>query len=350
MPPATVRVEPGALEAFVREVFTSAGLAAADAATVADILVWANLRGVDSHGVLRVPRYLQFIDLGLARIEAEMRITIDTPSTFVLEADRAFGPVALDRAMKLAIDKARVTGLCWGLVRNTTHCGAVGYYALQAARADMAGIVFSTSIPNMAYHGARMPGVATSPIAIAVPGQDHAPVMLDMATAIAAVGKLAQARNAGLSIPEGWALTAAGEPTTDPKQAVIPMPLGGPKGAGLALMFECLTSLFVGNPLIEQELTGPEGVRRHSQNAAVIAIDIAPFIDPATYRANVDRMIAAIKTLPRAEGTDEILVPGERGDRVLVERHRDGIPLPPGTWRGLGEVAQRFAIDPPPTL
>jgi ureidoglycolate dehydrogenase (NAD+) len=296
-----------------------------------------------------VPRYLQFIDLGFARPDAEMHIVSDAPSTFVLEADRAFGPVALDRGMKRAIDKARTAGICWGLVRNTTHCGAVGYYALQAARADMVGIVMSTSIPNMAYHGARKPGVATSPIAIAVPGADHAPIMLDMATAIAAVGKLVQARNAGTSIPEDWALTAAGEPTTDPNQAAIPMPLGGPKGAGLALMFECLTSLLVGNPLIEQELTGPEGVRRHNQNAAVIALDIAPFIDPAIYRASVDRMVAALKTLPRAAGTDEILVPGERGDRVLIERrhvesHQPAPPPGDGVYSAAARWATRSSI------
>lgn len=171
-----------------------------------------------------------------------------------------------------------------------------------------------------------------------------------MATAIASFGKLAQARHAGATLPEGWALTGAGDPTTDPGQAAIPMPLGGPKGAGLALMFECLTGLLVGNPLVEAELTGAEGVRRHNQNGLLLAIDIAAFIDVETYGASLDRMVELIKALPKAPGTDEILVPGERGDRVLVERSRDGIPIAPGTWRALTEAADRLGVEMPESL
>ena len=169
--------------------------------------------------------------------------------------------------------------------------------------------------------------------------------MLDMATAIASFGKLAQARHAGTPLPEGWALTEAGDPTTDPGQAKIPMPLGGPKGAGLALMFECISSLLVGNPLVEAELTGVEGERRHNQNGFLLAIDIAAFIDVKNYGTSVDRMVELIKALPKATGTDEILVPGERGDRMLKERSRDGIPLTASTWRALSEAAESFGVD-----
>ena len=343
----SIRVDADALRNFAREVLIRAKLSSDHAESVADILVWANLRGVDGHGVLRLPRYLHLIELGLMNPRPEMRQIRATPASVVIEADRALGPVALGFCMARAIDKARITGIGLGLVRNTTHCGAVGYYVQQAVRENMVGIVATTSLPNMAYHGARAPGVATSPIAIGVPGGDHAPLMLDMATAIASFGKLALARHAGMPLPEGWALTGAGDPTTDPGQAKIPMPLGGPKGAGLALMFECISSLLVGNPLVEAELTGVDGERRHNQNGFLLAIDINAFIDVQSYGASVDRMVNLIKALPKASGTDEILVPGERGDRVLKERSRDGIPLTPDTWRALGEAAESFGVDRP---
>jgi ureidoglycolate dehydrogenase (NAD+) len=346
----SIRVDANALRDFTRDVLMRADMPADDAETVADILVWANLRGVDGHGVLRLPRYLYLIGIGLMNPRPEIREIRETPASVVIEADRALGPIAFGRAMARAIEKARAAGIGLGLVRNSTHAGAVGYYALQAVRADMVGIVTSTSLPNMAYHGARAAGVATSPIAIAVPGGEHAPLSLDMATAVASFGKLAQARHAGTSIPEDWALTADGAPTTDPNRAAIPMPLGGPKGAGLALMFECIASLLVGNPLVEAELTGAEGERRHNQNGMLIAIDIAQFIDVAAYGASLDRMVELIKALPKSPGTDEILVPGERGDRVLEERSRDGIPLAPGTWRALEETADRLGVDMPGTL
>ncbi len=343
----SIRVEADALREFAREVLMRADMPLDHAETVADILVWANLRGVDGHGVLRLPRYLYLIGLGLMNPRPDMREVRETPASVVIEADRALGPVALGLGMARAIDKAKTAGIGLGLVRNTTHSGAVGYYVRQAVRENMAGVVTTTSLPNMAYPGARAPGVATSPIAIGVPGGDHAPLMLDMATAIASFGKLAQARHTGATLPEGWALTGAGDPTTDPGQAAIPMPLGGPKGAGLALMFECISGLLVGNPLVEAELTGVEGERRHNQNAFLLAIDIAAFIDVETYGASVDRMVELIKALPKAPDTDEILVPGERGDRVLEERGRSGIPLAPGTWRALSEAAESLGVDMP---
>ncbi len=346
----SIRVGADALRAFARDVFIRADLPADDAEAVADILVWANLRGVDGHGVLRLPRYLYLIGIGLMNPRPKMREISETPASVVIEADRALGPIAFGLGMKRAIDKARTAGVGLGLVRNATHGGAVGYYVLQAVAENMAALVTTTSLPNMAYHGARAPGVATTPLAIGVPGGDHAPLVLDMATAIASFGKLAQARHAGGSLPAGWALTGAGDPTTDPARAAIPMPLGGPKGAGLALMFECLASLLVGNPLVEAELTGPEGERRHNQNGFLLAIDIAAFIDVETYGASLDRMVELIKALPKAPGTDEILVPGERGDRVLVERSRDGIPIAPGTWRALSEAADRLGVEMPESL
>ena len=174
--------------------------------------------------------------------------------------------------------------------------------------------------------------------------------MLDMSAAVAAAGKLMQARNAGEAIPEGWALDRDGAPTVDSDRAALPLPLGGPKGAGLALMIECLTSLMLGHPVLSPRLLGEEAGDRHRQNALVVAVDIAALIGPEIYERQVEQLAAGIKSLPRADGVDEILLPGERGDRILARRERDGIPLPPGTWRGLAAAARRFGLDLPPAL
>lgn len=340
------RIDAEGLEAFIAALFAKAGTSEADARQIAEVLVWANLRGVDSHGVLRVPGYLRRIDTGEFNPRPNIRVLTDLPAAVVIDADQAYGPVGMNRAMDLAIDKARACGIGACFVRRVTHMAAIGHYVLRAAKADMLGVVLGTSRPNMAYHGTRTAGVATSPIAIAAPGMDHAPLMLDMATAIASMGKIMLARDSGGELAPGWALDKAGSPTTDPSKAALPMPLGGPKGAGLSLMFECLTGLLVANPLIAPAI-GPEHETAHSQNAMVLAIDIAAFTDPAQYRKEVDALVAALKALPRAEGNDEILVPGERGDRVLEQRRREGIPLPAGTWARLSEDAERLGVAMP---
>lgn len=344
------RVTAAALTRFTSDVLQSVDVPPKDADKVAEVLVWANRRGVDSHGVLRLPRYLRLVEFGLMNPKPNIRKIRETPASVVIEADRALGAVGMSVGMEHAIEKAKNVGIGWALIRGSTHSGAIGYFALQAARNDMIGMAISTSLPNMVYHGSRAAGVATSPIAIAAPGDKHPPLMLDMATGVVSFGKLAQARHTGEPIPEGWALTVDGEPTTDAAEAAIPMPLAGPKGSGLALMFECLTSILVGNPLISEDISAPPRGRRHNQNGLTVAIDPAAFTDPDQYKRDIDKTVVALKSLPTAEGTDEILVPGERGDRIRVERDRDGIPLAPGTWAALLEISAEHGIDMPETM
>ena len=341
------RVSEDTLARFAAELFTAKGLPPDDAALVARVLIWANLRGVDSHGVLRIPGYIARIDNGLNNPKPAMEVTTDAPAAAVLDADRAFGQVALSQAMGIAISKASDAGIGLCLIRRTTHMGAIGYFTLDAAAEGMAGIAVAVSRPNMAYPGARGAGIATSPIAISVPGATHAPLMLDMATATASMGKIVLARDSGKPLGDGWAVDSDGNPTTDPHRATMPTALGGAKGGGLSLMFECLTSLMVGNPLVAPFLEGAPDGRPHMQNGLAIAIDIARFTDPGAYAREVDRLSAAVKTLPKATGTDEILVPGERGDRVLQERRAAGIPLAGGTWKRLEEAAAPLGIAMP---
>jgi LDH2 family malate/lactate/ureidoglycolate dehydrogenase len=341
------RVAAAALRGFTRDVFVAAGLPRAHAETVADVLVWADLRGVESHGVARIPMYLRLLDAGDLNPAPAITIRTDTLAAVVLDMDRAAGPVAMTMAAAKAIEKARDAGIGFALARATTHTAALGYYTSAIARDGMAAIAFAASVPMMAYHGARVAGVSTSPISIAVPGGDHGPLVLDMAASMISAGGLTQARRTGRAIPPGVALDATGLPTTDPAAAATPRPLGGYKGSGLSLMIECLASLLTSNPIIAGALNAGGGL--HKQNGLVLAIDVARFADPALFRAEVERLIAAVKALPREPGVAEILVPGERGDRTLEERRRNGIPLSPPTVQDLGFVADRFGVTMPAT-
>jgi LDH2 family malate/lactate/ureidoglycolate dehydrogenase len=334
------------LRTLVAATLTAVGMSDDDAKTATEAFVWANLRGVDSHGVSRVPRYLQLFDKGEANPRPQIRVERVRSATLLVDADQAPGPVALTRAMREAIAVARETGVAWATVRGTVHTGAIGYYTALAAAEGFAAIGMVAGVPNMAYHGTRGAGVATSPLSIAVPAARHAPLVLDMATAAIALGKIAQYRINGRPLPADAALTADGEPTTDPAVAKIPTPVGGAKGSGMSLAFELLTSGLADNPIVPEYHSGsPEG-RRHRQNATLIAIDVSAFMPVDAYTDIADRTIDAIKGLPAA-GEEPVMYPGERGAATFAARSRDGIPLPPKTWNELAEAAASLGVAVP---
>ncbi len=340
-----------ALQSFTKAIFSRMGLPEEDAETEAEVLVWANLRGVDSHGVQRIPLYVSSIEAGYYNPRPNIQVQKETPAVLFVEADHAMGPVVTVFTMERVIAKAREVGVGWGLIRNTTHQGAMAYYALMAAKQGMAGLAFVCNPPNTAPTGARVAGIHNSPIAIAVPGNRHNPIVLDMATSVVAQGKMQVYIDKGLPIPEGWALDSEGKPTTDPNQAAIMLPAGGYKGYGLALLFECLSSIMAGNPLLSPTLLDLENKPpRGTQNSVVVAVNIGLFTDVAGYKDNIDELAEGIKGLARQPGVEEILIPGEPEDRVHAQRQAEGIPLPEGTFARLQEVAAKLGVEMPATL
>ena len=280
---------------------------------------------------------------------AHYRIERETAATVLIEGDHAFGPVVTTFAMQQAIAKARGAGIGWAVIRNTTHQGAMGYYALMAAAEGMAGIAIVCNPPNMAPTGARAAGVHNSPISIAVPGKERPALVLDMATSVAAFGKVSLAVDKGAPIPEGWALDADGNATTDPNLARILLPAGGYKGYGLSLMFECLSSIMAGNALLAPSLLGGT-VRRGTQNSVVAAIDISAFTDLDAYRQDVDDTVRGLKALPTTPGVAQVMVPGEPELATLAEREALGIPLPAGTVQNLRAAAVELGVELPEEL
>lgn len=332
---------------FASDLFVAAGAGRALADEWAGILIWANLRGTDSHGVIRIPRYLDLLRRKTINAAPDIRIEKRAGAISILDADRAPGVIGMARAMDEAIARAREVHVGWCAARNITHAGAIGYFALQAAEAGMAGIAMSASGPIMAYYGARVAGVSTNPLAIAVPAKGRRPLVLDMSTSTVANGKLIAARDAGRAIPFGWGIDAEGRDTTDPKLVKTLTPLGGPKGSGLSLMIECLASLTVGNPLIVKALLDKTFADNPVQNGLAIAVDLSVFGDLDAFEREVDRLGDAVTGLPPADGVDEIFLPGERGHRMMAEREANGIPIARGTWDRLVAAAQPLGVTPP---
>ena len=340
-----VTVTPAAFQDFARDIFVAKGLSPEDSAALAHSFVWASLRGIDSHGIARVPRYVEMFANGIANPEATITVDDTRPGAAVVDADLAPGPIALTRAVDIAVEKAKTQGVAIVSVRNTVHTGAIGYYASLIADAGLVGIAIAAGSPMMSYQGALGKSVATSPLAIGVPaGAGRPPVLLDMATSLIAMGKIAEHKRKGLPLPEGSATTDDGTLTTDPELATTPTPLGGAKGSGLSLMFELLTSVLVTAPILTPYHAGK---KKHRQNATLIVVDPAAFGDVTEFVANVDATVDTIHALPRAEGVDQILVPGERSAAAAVARAEAGIPVGDKLWNELVALADELGVTLP---
>jgi ureidoglycolate dehydrogenase (NAD+) len=332
---------------FVRDALEGKGARPEDAATVADGLIWANLRGVDGHGVSRLPFYLRMIERGDIDVAAKPHLAQDGAATFILDGAHGFGPVAMMQAIALAAGRAAKAGVCFGLVRDTTHTGAVGRYAQWMAERGCAAMIMGAGPAFVAYHGARVPSLGTSPIAIAVPSGGA--VLLDMATSAISNGTILQARATGAALPPSSALTKDGDLTTDPNRAEILLPLGGPKGSGLGFMFEMLASVLAAAP-IQARALGPERRKSLSQNIAILAVDVAAFRPVVDFARDADALATVIKSLPRQAGVDEIRLPGERAARTEAARRKSGIPFPGRLWEELRAVALANALELPGEL
>lgn len=342
------RVAAATLEAYARDLLAAGGFAPDHAEATARMLVWANLRGVESHGVLRIPRYVEMVEQGLINPAAAIRQVAGKGAVAVLDGDKAPGAVAMNAAATRAIADARVHGVGWCVVRRITHAGAVGIYAEAIATAGLVGLVMTASKPLMIYHGARAEGVSTNPIAIAAPSNDPAqPLLFDMSTASVAAGKITAAKDAGRAIPLGWAVDAEGRETTDPAAVKAVLPMAGPKGTGLSLMIEVLASVFVGNPLLTVALrdgSEPGG------NGIAVALDPQAFGAEPGFTAGVSDLAAVIKALPVAAGAEAVLLPGERGAAERARRLAQGIPVAAGTLSRLAALATKHGVPIPPDL
>ena len=344
-----VLIDHAALRAYVAAIYRADGMAAGDADIVADILVWADLRGVESHGVERVPRYINIVQRGEMHPGASPVVEEIAGSAFRVDGRKSFGPVAMMRALEAAEPRARLNGIAMGIVANSAHTGAIGYYAEWAAKRNLAAIIIAAGMPLMAWPGTKAPSVSTSPIAIGVPGGPDGVLVFDMSTAIAASGRLRKATLDKKPIPEGWALDEHGNPATEPGKAVTSLPIGGAKGAGLSLMIELLTGVLGGTPIVGP-MARPGAKRPHSANGMVILIDIAKFRPLSDFAADVDLVVDTIKALPRFADAEPVRMPGERGNAELRRRMAEGVPLTRRLAASLAKLGEERKIAVPEAL
>lgn len=338
-------IDADALLSFARALLEGGGFHADDARQTAEMLIWANLRGADSHGVLRIPRYVEMIESGVMTSGHAPRHVAGRGAIRVLDGGKCPGAVGMNAAVASAAELAEAHGIGWCAIRATSHAGAVGYFTTQLAAKGLIGIAMTASKPLMSYVGAIGEALSTNPLSIAVPaGDGRAPVLLDMSTAAVALGKIMAAQDAGRSIPEGWAVDANGKAVTDPAKVAALLPMAGAKGSGLSMMIEILASVLAGNAVIGPVLMGE---KKGGFNGVAIAVDPSAFGPVEAFTEEVQKLSDAIHALPPAAGVDAVLLPGERGAAAARTRARDGIPLAAGTRRNLVALAGRFDVAIP---
>ena len=343
------RVQAGELRSLAARIFEGLKVSHEEAAWVAELLVRANLVGHDSHGVIRIPQYAQAIKLSLVRPGAPFEIVKESPSTALINGHGGLGQVVARRAMELAIRKAKETKISSVGAHDLYHVGRLADYTRMAAEQDLVGIMMVNgggASPIVAPFGGAAGRLATNPISIAFPTGGPVPFLLDMATSVVAEGKVRVKRHRGEPTPEGWLLDNQGHPTTDPdafyqepRGAILPLGgSAGHKGFGLAIAVEILSGILARGGYARQ------GANRFSNGTFIVVIDISAFVDPGEFRAEIDDLLAYVKSTPTAPGVEAILYPGEPEAMEQQRREREGIPLEDETWRQITGLAQELGI------
>ncbi len=316
------------LRTLVVKKLREAGMPERDAAVVAEVLVFADLRGVYSHGVMRVEHYASRIRAGGMNLAPTLRIERLKPSIGLVDAQGAAGHVmtryATDQAIRIAADQ----GMAMVGVKNNSHCGALAYYVDMALKAKMAAMVCVNTDKVVVPFGGRDAYFGTNPFAFGFPGATDS-ILLDMATSEVAWGKVLHAREKGQPIPESWAVDADGKKCSDPHRAVSLFPFGGPKGYGVAVMVEALTGLMIGGvfgPHLKKMYGDLESYRDLS--TFIMVIDPAVFGPVDGCLARTQQMIDELHAHPPAPGVERVLLPGEIERRTMDRNRRDGIPVP----------------------
>ncbi|MBT5294454.1 MAG: Ldh family oxidoreductase [Octadecabacter sp.] len=339
-----------ALHAFITRSFVACGFPEEDADTAAGLMVKADLMGQDGHGVFRLPMYIKRLRAGGLNPTPEFRCLEDRTATALIDGDNGLGHLVMHHATQLAIEKAKTTGVAWVGARHSNHAGPASLYAMMPLEHDMIGLYVAVGSANhLPPWGGTEMLLSTNPIAVAVPSAKNPPIVLDMATTVAAYGKVKTAAQRGETMPEGWMIDRQGKPLTDPTRASegFLLPIGGPKGYGLSLIFGILAGVLNG-AAFGRDVVDFNADSETTTNTGhfILALDIKAFANPDVFRADIDRVWAEVKSSPRLPGFDDIRLPGERLDRVTQERTANGIPLAGALRAQLDDMAASLGIDP----
>jgi len=345
---SVARVGEAELKRYCVDVLGHVGVSQADAAVIIDNLVEADLRGVDSHGVVRFPIYVERLAAGGSNPRPNIRFVRETRTTGVLDGDNGLGQLVGVRAMEAAIEKARDGDCAFVSVRNSNHYGAAAYYAEMATRHDMIGLTFTIGgINHMTPWGGAEAMLGNNPFAVAFPTGGDFPVVLDMACSVAARGKIIVAAKDGTPIPADWASGPDGAPTTDPVEALkgFVLPVGGPKGYALTMTVGLLSSMLSG-AYFGSEVTHMYDDLETPQNIGHLfgVLPIASFEDVGRYKERMAKAARDICGVKKAPGVERIYLPGEREYLKMQDRRKSGIPLSRAVFAELRELGQRYGV------
>ena len=337
------------LRRFVADALAKVGLPQSDAATCAELMVRADLLGADGHGIFRLPQYVRRIKGGAVNVNPKVRIAREAAGMALVDGDNGMGHVVMSFATKTAIEKAKSAGAAWVGVRNSNHAGPASLYAAMPLDHDMIGLYLAVGNANhMAPWGGIDLLLSTNPIAVAVPGSDGA-IVLDMATSVAAYGKVKTAAQRGEAMPEGWMIDRRGRPLTDPKRADEGMlvPIGGYKGYGLALVFGLLAGTLNGAAMGSDTVDfNADDTTPTNTGHAIVALSIAAFGDVDEFKRRVDKIAREIRRSKPLPGVTRVWLPGDQSRAKLEERSRSGIPVPKALRASLDKLAADLKIPP----
>ncbi|MGP4059540.1 ureidoglycolate dehydrogenase [Halobacillus sp. H74] len=324
------------LKSLVVEKLMSAKVSEAHAEVVADVLIHADLRGVSSHGVLRTEHYVKRMAEGGMNPDPQFNVKRKGSAGAIFDGDNGMGHVIAKEAMDEAVELSNESGIGIVGVVNSSHCGALSYYAEQAAKENTISMIMTHTDSAVVPFGGAEPYFGTNPIAYGFPANKHKPIILDMATSNVALGKVLHARETGKEIPDDWGVDGKGAPVTEPNLVKHLLPASGPKGYGLGLAVDVMTGVLTGSafgPNISA-MYGDYNKYRHLSHV-IVTIDAGLFIDKEVFLENIDKMIDELHAVKPAEGFPSVMVPGEPEQLKEEARRQEGIPIPQSIYNYL---------------
>lgn len=336
----------GVLE-FARDILIGNGVGAAEASIVARCLVAADLRGIDTHGVNRIPSYMERIRQGALAASAKPCLSQVTPVVAQVDGQNSFGFLSADLGMQAAIDMAKVYGIGMVSIKHSNHFGMSAWIVQKAIDANMMSLVFTNSSPALPVWGGKEQLMGVSPIACGAPGGKEKPFILDMAPSIAARGKIYKAKRRGEKIPLDWALDAEGLPTDDPAKALegVMLPMGGPKGSALSIMMDVFSGVLSGSAFAGH-VTGPYDPSKAADvGHFLVAIKPDLFMSLDEFKSRMDYLHQRVVGSERRKDCDKIYFPGELEQICQEQREKTGIPYTEGEVAGLNAEAAKVGVN-----
>ncbi len=338
----TRRIPVEALRGFGTEALRHHGLSPEHAEVVEANLLEADLRGVTTHGHVMLHLYCERVRNGLINTGPTVRVVREHSATILVDGDRGLGQIAAQQTMQAVIRAARVHGTALGLTRNSSHLGAVGHYAMMALDHDMIGYAATNTLPSLFPHGGRTRVGGNNPIAYAIPAGRKRPLVLDMSLAATATNRILMRQQFGQPIPEGWMVDRRGEPTIDPADLLsggASVPIGGPKGVGLAQAIDAIAGVLSGAAFGMATERDAAGEHLGGTGHVFQAIDIAAFMPVDEFKRRMDEQIQQMHDADRMEGVARIFVAGERAWEHLDDARANGVPLPEPIVDDLNQLA-----------